>query len=232
MTLLIWNLLRFNGQLPDEIIVKILYEFRGLEHPLVKKLLDFTENKSYENYQRSRISKVLEKMYREDGEVSDRMLKELNSYHGQARGYSLNMYINYTDPGYYMKRRFGKICYEMITKSNCQLSFYYPDKFNNYNGDYNSNYIPYIGRYWKLNRSLSILNKLSCKKCGVLINYFINSKLYPINFNKEGIMNGFYRDLQITYTELLKEIEEQYNIGHKTYSQCICLHCKEKSNDC
>ena len=218
MSVLIWNLLRFNGRLPDEIIVKILYEFRGLEHPLVKILLDFTKNKAYENYQRSRISKVLEKMYREDGEVSDRILRELNSYHGEARGYSLNMYVNYTDPGYYMKRRFGHLCYELV-----------PGK----NDGYNLNYVQSISRYWKLYRSNKIICHLRCKKCNIQINYWLNSKFKPSDFNTYRYdIGGFYSDKQVTWMDLLKEIEDKYNVNYKTYSQLVCFHCKEKSNDC
>ena len=181
--LLIWNLLRTIGQLPDEIIVKILYEFRGLEHPLVKKLLDSTRNRTYEDYQKLSVNKALERIYREDGEVTDRMLDSLNLYHAKVRGYYQMMYINYTDPGYYMKRRFGKLVYELNTISDRRLYRNVPpNKYTNYDGDFNSNYTSNIGRYWKLNRSVAIINKLKCMRCDVKINFWSTSKFKPSDF--------------------------------------------------
>lgn len=225
---LIWTLLRTIGQLPDEIIVKILYEFRGLEHPLVKKLLDSTRNRTYEDYQKLSVNKVLEKIYREDCEVSDRMLEALRYHHEKVRGYYQMMYINYTDPGYYMKRKFGKLVYEIETKSDRRLYRNVPpNKYTNYDGDFNSNYTSNIGRYWKLNRSVAIINKLKCMRCDVKINFWSTSKFKPSDFATNLQVNsGFFRDKQITYTELLKEIEDKYDIGYKSYDQCMCFYCK------
>ena len=37
---LCWNLLTYKGNLPDELILKIAYEFEGIQHPLVKLLFN------------------------------------------------------------------------------------------------------------------------------------------------------------------------------------------------
>ena len=42
---LYWDLLSYIGKLPDELIVKILYEYNGLKHPIVNLL-----NKTSYNY--------------------------------------------------------------------------------------------------------------------------------------------------------------------------------------
>ena len=52
------------------------------------------------------------------------------------------MYINRTDPGYYMKRRFGKLVYELNTMSDRNLYRNIPtNKYTNCDGDFNSNQI-------------------------------------------------------------------------------------------
>ena len=60
---LCWHLLSIVGNLPEELIVKILYHYGGLRHPNVSMLLEYTKNEEYEALQKLPISNSIYKFY-------------------------------------------------------------------------------------------------------------------------------------------------------------------------
>ena len=60
---LCWHLLSIVGNLPEELIIKILYNYGGLRHPNVSILLKSTENEAYEALQNLPISNSIYKFY-------------------------------------------------------------------------------------------------------------------------------------------------------------------------
>lgn len=139
---LLWNLLSINYNLPDELIVKILYEFNGFSHPLVSILLNETKIKYFEDLQTLEFSKYVQKHYHKygyDDSLKDIMINKYKYFkiHNNAS------YLNFNDPGYFIPRQNGRLfyCISMYTKHN----------------QANVN--------WDLNRSKKILNKIKCVGC-------------------------------------------------------------------
>ena len=60
---LCWYLLTIIGRLPEELIVKILYEYKGLRHPHVNILRESTKIYDYEKLQKLPLSKLVHKYY-------------------------------------------------------------------------------------------------------------------------------------------------------------------------
>jgi hypothetical protein len=58
-----WNLLSTIGDLPDELIVKILFQFNGLQHPIVKLLLTETKKNKWEQLQSLPFSQSIKSHY-------------------------------------------------------------------------------------------------------------------------------------------------------------------------
>ena len=58
-----WCLLTIVGNLPEELIVKILYQYSGLRHPIVNMLLNSTKVVEYELLQKLPFSKFIYKIY-------------------------------------------------------------------------------------------------------------------------------------------------------------------------
>ena len=137
---LVWNLLSFNANLPDELIVKILYEFNGLSHPLVSILRNETKIKYYEDLQTLPFSKIVHNHYYKYGYNLDLKNIMINK-HKYFKIHNNASYINFNDPGYFIPRQNGRLFYSIT--GNCNK----------------------VNVNWNLNRSNKILDKIKCVGC-------------------------------------------------------------------
>ena len=60
---LCWSILTIKGNLPEELIVKILFHFGGLRHPIASMLFNSTKVKEFEDLQKLPFSKSIYKFY-------------------------------------------------------------------------------------------------------------------------------------------------------------------------
>lgn len=107
---LCWNLLSIIGNIPDEIILKIVYEFEGVKHPIVMMLLNDTRQESYMKLYRTPFSKAIRKQYYKTG-VNDALLKIMND---NTDFRICRNYIEHNDPGSFVPRQFGRLYYDII----------------------------------------------------------------------------------------------------------------------
>jgi hypothetical protein len=107
---LCWNLLSAIGNIPDEIILKIIYEFEGVKHPIVMMLLNDTRQESYMELYRTPFSKGLRKQYYKSG-VNDDLLKIMND---NTDFRICRNYIERGDPGSFVPRQFGRLYYDIL----------------------------------------------------------------------------------------------------------------------
>jgi hypothetical protein len=142
-----WNLLSTFGDLPDELIVKILYEFTGLQHPIVKLLFNETKNDKYERLIKLPFSRSIQNHYYKYGLNSD-LITLLNNKQKLYFIYNCSSYIHYTDPGYFIRRERGRLYYNLL------------------NNNLNVNETSYMN-LWTLNRSKKIIENIKCRcnKC-------------------------------------------------------------------
>ena len=108
---LCWNLLSTIGNIPDELIIKILYGFEGIKHPIVMMLLNETRQESYMELYNSSFSKKLRKQYYNHG-VNDDLLKIMND--NNIDFWICRNYIEYNDPGSFIPRQFGRLYYHIL----------------------------------------------------------------------------------------------------------------------
>ena len=114
---LLWEFLSFNGNLPDEIILKILYDFNGLSHPLVYILLNDTKINKYEHLQILPIGKKVQKHYYKYG--YDKILVEMmNNKQQYFNIINYTSYLNYNNPGYFIPRINGHLFYSICYENN------------------------------------------------------------------------------------------------------------------
>lgn len=147
---LLWTFLSYKGQLPDELIVKILYEFNGLSHQLVSILLNETKIKYFEDLQTLPFSTHVQKHYYKYG--YDTSLKDIMvNKHKYSKISNNASYINFNDPGYFIPRQNGRLFYNLDN--------------TNVNRTVN----------WNLNRSKKILSKIKCVGC---YKYYVYSNEY------------------------------------------------------
>ena len=112
MLSLLWTYLYEIGNLPDEIITKILYEFEGLKHPLVSILRYETKIHNYEIMKKYPISKTIQSYYNKYG--LDQKLLDLTKSMQNNYFKGHNSYILYEDPGCFIPRKFGKLFYTIL----------------------------------------------------------------------------------------------------------------------
>ena len=60
---LTWTILSIKANLPSELIIKILFNFGGIRHPIANLLLEETKIETYESLQKLSISKSIYKFY-------------------------------------------------------------------------------------------------------------------------------------------------------------------------
>jgi hypothetical protein len=116
-----WHLLSINGNLPEELIVKILFQYSGLRHPVVNMLLKSTKNEEYENLQKLPFSKSIYKFYLNREKHRQLFGIEIMCFYNnkQCLYYKENdLYLNYNDPGYFIPRQFGCLYYSILNQDN------------------------------------------------------------------------------------------------------------------
>ena len=115
---LCWYLLSIVGNLPEELIIKILYNYGGLRHPNVSILLKSTENEAYEALQNLPISNSIYKFYLNKDKYSALFDIDIISYlNNKQTSYFRELELEYThhnDPGYFFPRQFGRLYYEVV----------------------------------------------------------------------------------------------------------------------
>ena len=153
---LLWIFLYARCGLPNELIIKILFHFNGISHPIVTILQNETKIKYFEDLQTVPFGKYVQKHYCKNG--YDDTLKQimLNKY----KYFKINntSYINFNDPGYFIPRHNGRLFYNM-------------DSNNNVN--------------WDLNRSKKILSKIKCVGCFKKYIYSNEYNSSKINLKKD-----------------------------------------------
>ena len=114
---LCWHFLTIIGQLPEELIVKILYEFNGLRHPHVNMLREDTKISEYEILQKLPLSKLIYKYYLNPRKYYKVYGKNIIQFiYDSLEKESKNAYpygISTIDPGYFIPRQFGRLFYEV-----------------------------------------------------------------------------------------------------------------------
>jgi len=186
---LCWSLLYFIGNLPDELIVKILYEFNGLKHPIVNLLYNETKIDKYETVLNLPFSKSVQKLYYKNG-VNDNLINIMNNKQLYYNLHCLTSYINWNDPGYFIHREKGRLYYNVLNENLNVIKTSYMN-------------------LWKLNRSKKIIENIKCRCGKCFVNDFGTLNNLDILINKHG-----------NYVNILKEIENSYNIN-----QWLCNHC-------
>ena len=179
-------------------ILKIIYHYRGIQHPVVSLLLESSKKLEYENNQKYSLGKQLQKSYEMHG--SSPQLQELIDYFykTQLTGYGLrNDYFKINDPGYFIKRPFGKLYYN-INEENKPIQE--GKKL----------------RQWNLRRSINITNKLDCS-CGY--NYYNVNHSYVIRESKKHKFINYNSD-----TACLLFLEKKLNLNSE-YSNYTCKTC-------
>ena len=193
-------------ELPDELIMIILFKFRAIQHPLVPQLIKQTENKLCEQNCRSDtgqlINSVYETLLKENrGTKVDiyTLMKEHFSSHvyKESDDPYLKMYPRLPDYGYYIKRPFGKLSY----------SIKYDDKMVDTSSHLAS---------FDLTRAKKIIKNKQCK-CGSKLNMFYLS-------NKREIKIYAKRNSPINYDSYTKDLiylEKAYKLPNY-----VCAYCK------
>jgi hypothetical protein len=134
-----WNLLATIGYLPDELIVKILYEFNGLQHPIVKLLFNETKMDEWERLRKLPFCRSIQKHYYKYG-INDELLNIMNNKQKYYFLHNSTSYLHYTDPGYFIRRENGRLYYKLLNETSYM-------------------------NLWNLDRSKKIIENISCE-CG------------------------------------------------------------------
>ena len=146
-----WHLLTIVGHLPEELIVKILYQYGGLRHPIVNMLLEHTKVDRFEELQKLPFSQGIYKFYLNQEKYSALFgLNIINYINNKQYDYfrECTSYINYDNPGYFIPRQFGRLYYNVLNDHESVETKVHVDwklnrskiilksKRNNYNGKY------------------------------------------------------------------------------------------------
>ena len=140
---LCWHLLTIVGQLPEELIVKILYQYSGLRHPLVNMLLEHTNVYRFEELQKLPFSSSIYKFYLNQEKYRALFGIDIITYiNNKQYNYfrECKSYIHYDNPGYFIPRQFGRLYYNVLNDIDSVETKIHVD--------------------WKLNRSKIMLKSL------------------------------------------------------------------------
>jgi hypothetical protein len=110
---LYWHLLGYKAKLPDELILKILLQFNGLQHPLVKLLLNASKKENWEQLQALPFSQCIKRHYIKHG-VDDQLIKIMNNKQTYYFIHNSASYLHHTDPGLFIPRQFGRLYYQVL----------------------------------------------------------------------------------------------------------------------
>ena len=163
---LCWDLLAIVGQLPDELIVKILYQYSGLRHPIANMLLEHTKIDSFEALQKLPFSRSIYKFYLNREKYSALFgLNIINYINNKQYNYfrECKSYFHYSNPGYFIPRQFGRLYYNVLNDHDSVETEIQVD--------------------WKLNRSKIMLKSLRQNYKGVYRKLFMlkSEKYLPIH---------------------------------------------------
>jgi hypothetical protein len=191
----VWNLLSNIGNLPDELILKILYEFNGLQHPIVKLLFNETKVDEYERLKKLPFSRSIQNHYYKYG-LNEDMTTLLKVKQNLYFIYNCSSYIQFKDPGYFIRRENGRLYYNLL------------------NDNLNVNETSYM-KLWNLERSKKIIENISCA-CG---------KLYIYDFGTPNHLTTLIESFG-SYTLSLQNIKRNYNIKKWLCNNCynIAFH--------
>jgi hypothetical protein len=186
-----WNLLSTIGDLPVEIILKILYEFNGLQHPIVKLLFNETKVDEWDRLRKLPFSRSIQNHYYKHG-LNEALTTLLNDKQNLHFSYNCSSYIHWKDPGYFIRREHGRLHYNLL------------------NDNLNVNESSYMN-LWKLNRSKKIIENIKCCGCNkcyiydfgtpnhltILLEYFGSythslQNINRIHNSKTWLCNGCY----------------------------------------
>lgn len=167
----VWIILSGKGGLPTELILKILFQFNGLQHPLVKLLLNKTKRDDYEQLIKLPFSKTIQRHYYKYGCNNELITLIINKQKNYFM-YNCSSYTTYENPGYFIPRQLGRLYYTVLN-DNMKVDY------NNYHTDF------------KLNRSKKIIEKIKCITCRKL--YIHDSGAY--NFDDYSNDFGPYTEL-------------------------------------
>ena len=195
MLCLLWTYLVDIGNLPDEIIAKILYEFEGLKHPLVSILRYETKIHNYELMQQYPFSKTIQSFYNKYG-LTKKLLeftivKQNNYFKGPPPPPKTQSYIIYDDPGCFIPRQLGKLFYTILGDNDTVEK---------------NNYVP-----WNLIRSKRKFENIEC---------FCGKKMIEYNINLRSNLLQQYGN----YTTIMKHIDEQYILSHDKWLCSYCYN--------
>ena len=193
---LCWNLLATFGNLPDELIVKILYEYNGLKHPIVKLLFNETKIDKYERLKNLPFSRSIQTLYYKYG-CNDKLIQIMNNKQSHYKLHNCTSYINWNDPGYFIRREKGRLYYNLL--------------HNNVYVNENS-----FMNLWKLNRSKKIIQSIKCRcgKCYIHDSFELNSLTILL-------------EIHGNYTTILMYIERLYNINNWLCNYCYNISFNE-----
>lgn len=180
---LCWNLLTYKGKLPDELILKIAYEFEGIQHPLVKLLFNDTKIDEYERLRRLPFSKTIQRHYYKYGCDDELMTLLIN----KQKHYFMNncrSYTMYENPSYFIPRQKGRLYYSVLNDNLPIERFTYVN--------------------FKLNRSKKMIKSIKCMKCGKL---YINDLEHTNDYDNYYEKYGSYTKMLMTI-EQNKDVNE------------------------
>ena len=147
---LCWHLLTIVGQLPEELIIKILYQFSGLSHPIVNMLNEYTKIDRFEELQKLPFSNSIYRFYINQEKYSALFgLNIVNYINNKQLSYfrECKSYVHYENPGYFIPRQFGRLYYNVLNDNDSVETKVHVD--------------------WKLNRSKIMLKTLRDNYKGV-----------------------------------------------------------------
>ena len=173
-----WHLLTIVGQLPEELIVKILYQFGGLRHPVVNMLLEHTKVDRFEELQKLPFSRGIYKFYLNQEKYTALFRLDIVNYinNKQCDYFRECMsYIHYENPGFFIPRQFGRLYYNVLDDLESVETKVHVE--------------------WKLNRSKIILKSLRNNYKGVYRKLFILKTRKYLPFNHVKNYNSFTHKL-------------------------------------
>ena len=131
---LLWHSLSIVGNLPNELILKILYQHGGYRHPIVNILLNSTKNEEYEKLNKLSLGKSIYRFYLNKEKYTELFdINIINFSNNKQKDYHRNTksYIHYADPGCFIPRQFGRLYYniryddnDVVTKQQISWSNY------------------------------------------------------------------------------------------------------------
>ena len=198
---IIWTIL--SKHLPNELIFKIIYDFEGIQHPLVSILRKATQNKTWDRLTNLPFSKKIQKYYYKYG-LDDNLQIIINNKQKYYYMHNCSSYISYNNPGYFIPRQKGRLYYSVLDDNtpieNIRFTEFKLERSKNIiknilcvgcnklyireNPAVFNNYIEKYGSYTKL---LDNFNDYCCKN--LKINKWLCNYCYNVGFNQSKPTN-------------------------------------------